>query len=503
MNGKLQGIIVCTVIAASLAGVMVFLTKTGDTDKKGKDDSSSKASAAGTVEEDESVIILEKDSSEINSIHVSNEHGEFTVSKPTSGKASWTVEELGGINQNTTRKESMVTISGLMEAKKLVEENAGDLSKYGLDEPLSTFTVTYRDHTEAVVYIGDEAPESRYNYVRVEGSNNVYMVLGTKLTYFTDPVTAYAELALIATPSNESWPDYGVETVTRSDWDYEVTFENDPNDIEGMLSSQVISSPIFAYLNITGSSNVTHGMWGLTAADCVVVKPTEEQLSEYGLDDPFCTVSLKGDEYDYYLRIGNEAFDPDIPEDETPVKLGYYCYLEGVSGADCIYLISESSLPWTTFKIENVITSIMTANYLVDLSQITIEVGGEKTVYDITSNGSSKDTNEDGSVADVTSVKCGGEELDVENFKSLYQYIMTCPTDEICFTDPEGDSELTITETRTDGGGDTIELFKDTSRRYIVKLNGRTSFRIQSTWVDTLLKNMDNVKNGVKIDENY
>jgi hypothetical protein len=62
---------------------------------------------------------------------------------------------------------------------------------------------------------------------------------------------------------------------------------------------------------------------------------------------------------------------------------------------------------------------------------------------------------------------------------------------------------MTITQSRKDGGADVIELYKDTSRRYIVKLNGRTSFRIQSTWIDTLLKNIESLQNGGEIDDNY
>ncbi|MBQ8107211.1 MAG: DUF4340 domain-containing protein [Ruminococcus sp.] len=499
MNGKLQGIIVCGVVAASLAGVMVFLSAT---EKKDKDTSSSQAKI-NSVKEDESVIILEKDSTQVNSVEVVNEYGEFTVAKPASGKMTWAVDKLEGINQNSTRKEGMITITGELEAKKLVEQGAEDLSKYGLDKPAAQFTVNYSDHSSQTVLIGDQAPESRYYYVKLDSSNDVYMVLDTKLNYFTEPYTDYAELALIAKPSQETWPEYGTETVTRTDWDYEVTFENDPNNIEGMLSSQVISSPIFAYLNIQGSSDVTHGMWGLTAAQCYAVKPDDAKLKECGLDEPRCTVHLEGEGYDYLLKIGSEAFAESEEEDAAPEKLGYYCYLEGVSGVDAVYIIAESNLPWVTFKIEDVITSIMTSNYLVDLTEISIDVGGDKTVYEIESNGTSKDKFDDGSVADVTSVKCNGKDLDVDNFKSLYQYIMTCPTDEICFTDPESPCELTIVEKRYDGGSDTIELFKDTERRYIVKLNGRTSFRIQSTWIDTLLKNMDNIKNGVKIDDNY
>lgn len=498
MNGKVQGIIICGVIAASLAGVMVFLNATGDSPQK--DESSSVAET--TSSKDESVLILDR-AEDISTVHITNESGEYTLEKSGSGKSLWTIGELGTVSQNNTLKDSLRDACGNLTAKKLVEENASDMSKYGLDKPIASVTITYSDESRTVLDVGTTAPNERYSYARIQGENSVYMVLGSRLSYFTNPVTAYAELNLIAQPSDEEWPDYGVETITRKDWDYEVTFENDPQDNEAMLSSQVITSPIFSYLNITGSSDVTHGMWGLTASECVVLEPEQEELDEYGLADPFCTVNLKGEGYDYNLLIGDPIKAVDSEGSETDAVTGYYCYLENDSGKNAVYSVGVDSLPWATFEVKDVISNIMTSNYLVDLSEISIEYKGEKTVYEITSNGSSSETLEDGSAADVTSVKCGGKELDIYNFKSLYQFMMTCPTNEIYFTEPEGESEMTIVQTRADGGSDTIELYKDTSRRYIVKLNGKTSFRIQSTWIDTLVKNMDNIKNGKEVDDNY
>ncbi len=48
-----------------------------------------------------------------------------------------------------------------------------------------------------------------------------------------------------------------------------------------------------------------------------------------------------------------------------------------------------------------------------------------------------------------------------------------------------------------------MEIYKDSSRRSVVKLNGETSFRIQSTWVDTFDANMDRLLKGEAVDDNY
>lgn len=501
MNGKVQGIIIGGVAVACLAGVMVFLQHT----EFPSTDSSSAESSTATASEDESVVILEKTSDEIKSVYVNNSYGEYTLEKPASGKSNWTIDTLELINQNTSLEDSMRTNLGEMEAKKLVEKDVSDMSKYGLEEPSGYFTVTYDDDSQVTVYIGDEAPNGSSNYVRLNDENKVYLVQTTRLTYFTDPDTAYVSTSLIATPSDDEWPDYGTETVSRQDLDYDMVFETDPYENNGMVSAQVMTEPIFSYLNVTNSSDVTHGMWGLSATSCEVANPTDDDFAKYGLDDPFCTVSLKGAEYDYLLKIGDAIHYSDESSNETDAVTGYYCYLTGVSGVDCIFVISADSLPWATVQASDVVMSLMTSNYIYDLDEIDVEYDGEKSVYAITSNGTSDEsTTDSGDSIDVTGVTLGGDDIDVDTFKSYYQYIMGCPTSEIYFTDPEEtEPYLTISLMRKDGGSDVMEYYKETSRRTIVKLNGKTSFRIQSSWVDTFLENMQNVKDAKEIVTTY
>ena len=62
--------------------------------------------------------------------------------------------------------------------------------------------------------------------------------------------------------------------------------------------------------------------------------------------------------------------------------------------------------------------------------------------------------------AQVTKVTTDGKELDVDNFKTFYQYLMGCPTNEIYFTDPEGESYLTVTFDRKDGKKDVMANLK-------------------------------------------
>lgn len=72
------------------------------------------------------------------------------------------------------------------------------MSKYGLDKPTADLTVEYSDGTATTLHVGSVSPSNeRYRYVSLDDEKTVYMVMGTKLSYYTDPVTAYANLTLL------------------------------------------------------------------------------------------------------------------------------------------------------------------------------------------------------------------------------------------------------------------------------------------------------------------
>jgi hypothetical protein len=214
-------------------------------------------------------------------------------------------------------------------------------------------------------------------------------------------VTDYVNLTMIEKPTEETWPDYGTLTVTRKDLDYDMKFENDTNEHGGGISSQIMTEPVFSYLNITNSTDTTHGMWGLTASECVMIEPTEEDLKTYGLDDPYCQVKLTGDGYDYDLKIGTAVHEKDSDGNDTDLISYYYCYLEGNKGRNCIYSVAASSLPWASIVAEDVISSMMTTNYIYDLDSVDLTT--DKTVsFKITSSGSTYDNTENPVVTNVS-----------------------------------------------------------------------------------------------------
>lgn len=492
MNGKIQGIIVCGVVIACLGGTLVFLQHSGKDDASNSQADSSSSAAVSTESKAESVLLIDSSADKISKITAVNEFGSYTMVKPDSGKATWNIEELTGINQSSTMKSGMADDVAQLEAYKLVEANAEDLSKYGLETPTGQFTVTFTDGSERTFKIGDVSTKNRYRYFCEDGNSDVYMMLNSRISYFTESVNSFVDTTLIANPGDDNMPDYGKLTIKRTDIDYEMSFEQDDESESSVVSAQVMTEPIFAYLNITGSSATTHGMYGLAAESVEVVKPTEEDFKKYGLDEPFAEVTFKGDGYDYDLKIGDSINATTSDGEETTEIGSYYCYLSGVEGEDCIWVVSASNLPWATVQPGDVI-SLMTTNSIWNVDELKVEANGEVSDY-ILENGDDQETN---------SVKKNGTDVDVDCFKGLYQFLISCPTDDIYFTEPTGEKYMTIEIICSDGHTDKMEFYKETSRKSVIVLNDRPSYIVPTKWAERFISNMQNVDEGKETVDTY
>ena len=195
----------------------------------------------------------------------------------------------------------------------------------------------------------------------------------------------------------------------------------------------------------------------------------------------------------YTLTIGNEIHATDDNGNETDEVTAYYGYVYGVTGADCIWQFTADTVPWATF-LPGDVTSMMTANKIFDVSEVVITIGDK--VYDYTLSG-----NEDENT--VYWVKLDGtQDMEPGLFQGLYKYLLSCPTTEIYFEETEGEPFLTVVINRTDADSDKMEFYQDTSRRVIVALNGKPSYRIESRWTDVFISNVDKINRGEEVQDN-
>lgn len=511
MNSKIKGIIVGVVVMVCLGATLLLLKLTDpakNTDSSSQKDNTS--SIADELLEDENVYPLtEIDKNSVSKITFVNEHGELVIERTekapsADGTAVWQLTNLDGVRQNKTFVNACVNICSGLKGREIVEENASDLSKYGLSEPKARITISSDNSPDRIFNIGIEIAQGGYYYLCEEGSNTVYTVLQQNVNYFMQSELYFTNSVLVDTPSDSAWPTIDRLTIKREDIDYDMVFVTVPEDEIpiGMSSNQAMIKPVYQFLNITASADVTHGIWGLTASEAVLLHPTDEDKEKYGLKEPFAKVILDTDSDDYTLSIGNPVYALDDNGEETTTVSGYYCFLNA-KDTDCIYIIPATECVWATVVPGDIILGMMTNNLFVDLDTITLQTTDKTVSVDVYAH---EDENPDDSIDDeVFEVKIDGKTVETELFQDWYVYWLECPTDETYFTPLTGEEELylTVTIKLENGKEQIVKFYTSTNRRLIAELDGSVGYIIPTSYADTLMENIQRVVDGESMITTY
>ncbi|MCM1328474.1 MAG: DUF4340 domain-containing protein [Ruminococcus sp.] len=483
MKKNIKYIIIFCVIAAVLAGLLIVLNLTAPAEEEEETDTESDV---------QSSLLYDKNPSDISKLEISNEYGTYEVIRVGEGDdAAWTVAELAGLPMSSASMGTLLENAASVTAKQTVVESAEDLSIYGLSEPAATVTAAFSDSANTVkkLFIGNLAPNGTMRYVMTEGDPKVYTVLNSKLNAFLESKNYVLNKILytVRTAADENdTTDYtrvNKMTITRPDLDYDFVIEYDERlDDDSLMtansSTYVITSPVFRELNPETSAAVMDGIFGLTADGFGVLNPVDEDFADSGITEPAAEILFEINGGDVIkLTVGSECFDDD------GAKIGRYVYIEG--GA-VIYVIAESSLPWLTATPLDICTAMITSNYIYDVRTLEISGGADMT-FTVTGSG-----------ADDFAVKLDGAEADAEEFKTLYQFLLKVPGDELYFeeTDAEPSVSVKITTVR---GEDLIEFLPSDGRKAVIRLNGKVCYKCASAYVDRLLSNLELFKNGEKI----
>ncbi len=511
MSKNKQILIWSLVAVAVLGAVTAVLLLTAPPKDSGTADGT-ESSVTGNDLEDSSLRLSDRTRNDIASVSVTNSEDSYTLTptadKDDNGYFLWTIADLASAPLDSSALGSAAEAAGYFEAKEFVEDvtDSSMLAKYGLDAPRATVDAKFTDGSGFSFRLGDDVPSSSGSLYMTADGKNVYTC--SKSYYSTFFGNRYSFVQLNAIPDYEQASEQILNmTIERTDFEKPLSIEViEPGDDDAIqVYTYRLTSPYYAYMDLTNAPTFLYSLFGLKAAKCEAVGLTDELRAAAGIDKPVCTVDIKTNMRDYSLVIGAPIYTKQTAEDgtETSKITGFY----GVSGdyPDILYSFTASDLEVLTIKPETLISRLFLMPYIYSLSSVRYT---EPSGRDITLGIETIKATEEGA-EDVHNYTLNGEPTAEEPLKNLYQFMISAAGEELYFDEDRGEQLAEITYTYNDptagmDGKDIVTFYSsNTDRKVIIALNGSNLFKTRQMYATQLIANVDNYLNGREIVETY
>lgn len=489
MNKKIKALIIGAVITLLLVGVLLLLLFVP---QKEEETTSTPSSSVPAVSSTTSKV-YEGDPADVVSVKVEGDKtGSYEIVRDGD---NFVIEEFEGLVQLTEQYNSLVDYYADMMVGRTANEAPDDISIYGLDDPVLTLTVTYKDGSTHQVRYGDMMPTADGYYLQVDDDPAVYAVSTTIFDnsnvvalYYLDPEILDQWEAPTDKEGNalRGSPLIDYLTIDGGSLAEHGTFkmESVPADevITTYSSGYKITAPIEAEFRVRSDSEgndqnlVYIDGFVQFSANCGVAipRPTEEDLTACGFDEPSATIDFAREGEPHLWTFG----------DLITLEDGTQAYYMMADDLPSIYLATVDQLPWLTAKIEDLFSRLRLLPMINDVKSLDLYVKG--TEYEITCEGES----------DTLIAYLDGKEVKTADYRKFYQYLLSAPAEELNIGNTRGQKLASITYHYYDGGSDNLTFYDVGNRRCIISLNGDEIFLCRTAYVDTLAKNCERLMTG-------
>lgn len=374
----------------------------------------------------------------------------------------------GKFEYNTSMFRSMMYTLTSISATNLVEEDAKNLSDYGLDEPTAVVKTYYSDGSELDIIIGSMAPVDNNYYCMTSESNNVYTIGSYVDSLLVRRPIEYRDITLFPAYTEEdvytniNW----VSMTSRDGNTVEIELDADlDNEYNTEKSQYVMLQPYKCSGNSTTiQSNILDIVSTLTLGT-IVKDITEDEYAEYGLDKPakLEMTDIAGSEV--HLLVGDTCPNTDYT----------FCMLEGTDT-----LLTATSSAFTcldTSYVQFMLRTIWTFN-IEKLQSVDIKIGDTDHRMDVTHY---VKQNANGNDADGVQGTLDGQETSETNLRRLYikclyfRIIGNLTEDEKKELD-KTEAYASITINLEDDESHLLELIPMSDRKYAMRVDGEMEY---------------------------
>ena len=283
----ITAVAVLVVLSGAYVGVKTYVAK--QEEKENAEEEEEKTQVFSISSEDVQSIKFVIDKKEVtfeknNDEWVKSDERDFPVDQDK------LIEAIGSLNN--------------VEADRVLD-NVTDTTEYGLDDPTNTITITDKDGKETVLHVGMEnASTSQYYVENGEDESKIYVVADSVFQPFMKTLYDYAKSGTFPVIDSST-----ISNVTVDENDDSYTLTKDDNtglwNIQDQDGSEKADSAKVSSLT-SSIASIAYGSF---------VNYNCKDLSEYGLDKPYGTITI-----DYQEKVeekSDSSEDGDVSEENS------------------------------------------------------------------------------------------------------------------------------------------------------------------------------------------
>ena len=436
-----------------ILGVVIIFLITGLAIVSGIDTSNNSEDLGIT----ESIEVFSVLSSDISSVFIKNEFGEYTVLYGNEIKIM-----NKEIEKDDEKLKYLLTEVSSMYASEIADENAVSLSDFGLLNPLAELELSLKNNSKIKIYIGNKTPSQSGYYVKYGDENKVYIVstysvdtILRKLDYYRNTVLFNFEISDI----NEFSYSNGQKTISFK--------RNDATDLNrNSFAAFNMKTPLDWAAEGSKLEEVFNHLKGLQILEYVEDNPSD--LSSYGLNPYAYKISLKDKNNNLYNMYIGKNLD------------GKY-YVKMDKGSS-IYLVDAKGFEFLTYEPTAFLQQFVCIRPIDNVARLTYIHNDINASFDI----KKVDT-------ETHDVKYKGKLINQKKFKEAYTEIISMKTSGTLSFTPNTAPILEYTFTYTNSDSDTVRYYKYDDRKIAVAVNGVINFYVDISEFNMRINKIDDI----------
>lgn len=165
---KFARVLIAAVVLAGLGGLVYWSNR-------------SEAAKAGKPDPKAAPKILDLRETDIKQIEIQHHDSETTVLQ-RDGSGKWSITAPQPLAADQSAVSALTTAAAVLSSDRVVDENANNLSSYGLDPARISITLTMADGKTHILRIGEDTPTEGDTYAMLGGDKRLFTIASSSKT---------------------------------------------------------------------------------------------------------------------------------------------------------------------------------------------------------------------------------------------------------------------------------------------------------------------------------